>query len=194
MNKSNQQLSHWWDESRQGNVAAFGQIHYELYPAIYHYILKMMRDEDICQDILQDLFIKLWERKESLGPIYNLRVYFFKAARSIAINYIKRDKGHISLTEEFEDTDIVFSQEEIIVNGENNQEVNRLLFMAINALPKRQREMIFLRYFDEWNYDQIAEITGINYQSVVNHVHRGITQLRTELNDARQSKICGMAV
>jgi len=50
-------------------------------------------------------------------------------------------------------------------------------------LPRRQKEMIFLRYFDNWNYDQIAEVTGLQYQSVVNHVHRGINQLRVKLSE-----------
>lgn len=193
MNKSNQ-LSGWWDESRQGNVASFGYIHHELYPMLFHYLLKIIKDEDICQDILQDLFIKMWERKENFGPICNIKVYFFKAARSMALNYIKSRKNHDSLTDDHQHIDIVFSQEEVIVNFENNSEVNRLLSTALNTLPGRQREMIFLKYFDGWNYDQIADVTGIKYQSVVNHVHRAILQLRTELTTDQQMRDCRVAV
>jgi RNA polymerase sigma factor (sigma-70 family) len=193
MNKCNQ-LSGWWDESRQGNVTSFGYIHQQLYPALFHYLLKIMRDEDVCQDILQDLFIKMWERKEIFGPICNVKVYFFKSARSMALNYVKSCKSHDSLTNDHQHFDIVFSQEEVMVNFENNSEVNRLLSLALNTLPGRQREMIFLKYFDGWNYDQIAEVTGIKYQSVVNHVHRAIIQLRAELITDRHLRNCRMAV
>jgi RNA polymerase sigma-70 factor (ECF subfamily) len=79
------------------------------------------------------------------------------------------------------------------VNSENNAEVNRLLSVALNTLPVRQREMIFLKYFDGWNYDQIANVTGIKYQSVVNHVHRAILQLRSELTDCDKLQICRIA-
>jgi RNA polymerase sigma-70 factor (ECF subfamily) len=54
--------------------------------------------------------------------------------------------------------------------------------------------MIFLKYFDGWNYEQIAEVTGIKYQSVVNHVHRGILQLRTELAEDKYMADCRVAV
>lgn len=192
MNKYDQ-LSGWWDESRQGNVTSFSYIHHHLYPILYHYVLKIIRDEDIADDILQDLFVKMWERKESFGAIYNVKVYFFKAARSMAINYIKSLKNHDSLTEDHQYIDIAFSQEDLLVNSENNAEVNRLLSVALNTLPVRQREMIFLKYFDGWNYDQIANVTGIKYQSVVNHVHRAILQLRSELTDCDKLQICRIA-
>ncbi len=188
------QLSNWWDESRHGNMSSFGQIHRNLYPLLYHYLLKIIKDEDTCQDILQDLFIKMWERKHHFGAIGNVKVYFFKSARSMAINYIKSHKNHDSLTDDHQCVDMVFSQEEILVNLENGRQVNRMLFAALNTLPSRQREVIFLKYFDGWNYDQIAEVTGIKYQSVVNHVHRAIIQLRSELVEDKQFQECRIAV
>lgn len=193
MNKS-KQLSGWWEESRQGNVESFSHIHRELYTVLYHYLLKIFRDENTSQDILQDVFVKLWERKESIGAISNVRVYFFKSARSLALNYIKFQKKHlISFTDEPE-FDMVFSHEEILVNNENSKETSRILSLALNALPKRQREMIFLKYFDGCNYEEIAEVTGIKYQSVINHVHRGIIQLRNELAEGKKFQVCRMAV
>ncbi|MBW4889751.1 sigma-70 family RNA polymerase sigma factor [Mucilaginibacter sp. HMF5004] len=193
MNKSDQ-LSQWWRDALQGNVDSFSHIHHELYPVLYHYLLKIFKDEDISQDILQDLFIKLWERRQTIGLILNVKVYFFKTARSLAFNYLKCRKNHsVALTDDM-DFDIEFSQEEILMNKENSMELNRLLLTALNTLPKRQKEMIFLRYFDGWNYDEIAEVTGIKYQSVVNNVHRGILQLRTELISDKYFQNCRMAI
>ncbi len=193
MNKSDQ-LSQWWKESVQGNVASFSCIHHELYPMLYHYLLKIFKDEDISQDILQDLFIKLWERRATIGLIVNIKVYFFKSARSLAFNYLKcRKNQSVALTDDM-DFDIEFSQEEILVNKENSAEINRMLTTALNTLPKRQKEMIFLRYFDGWDYDEIAEVTGIKYQSVVNNVHRGILQLRNELVSDVHFQNCRIAI
>jgi RNA polymerase sigma factor (sigma-70 family) len=189
----NSQLADWWNESRDGNVDSFGCIHCELYAPLYRYLIKIIKDEDACQDVLQDLFVKLWERKEKLGAISFVKVYFFKCARSMAINYLKnKHNQNVSFVEGME-ADVVFSQEEILVKHENNSQAVRILTLALNDLPKRQREMIFLKYFDGWNYDEIAQVTGINYQSVVNHVHRGIVQLRTSLVDDRMFKTGCMA-
>ena len=192
MNKCTQ-LALWWDESRAGNVQSFGLIHRRLYSGLYHYMLRIIKDEGATEDILQDLFVKFWERKERLGPINNVQVYFYKAARSMAINYIKSNKLKFVGDEEV-CVEIVFSHEEVVVLRENSMAQNKMLSAALNRLPKRQREILFLKYFDEWDYDHIADVTGIKYQSVVNHVHRAILQLREELAQESSNSYCRMAV
>jgi RNA polymerase sigma-70 factor (ECF subfamily) len=156
-------------------------------------MLKIIKDEGATEDILQDLFVKLWERRERLGTITNVQVYFYKAARSMAINYIKSNKLKCVGDEEV-CVEIVFSHEEVVVLRENNVAKNKMLSDALNRLPKRQREILFLKYFDEWDYDHIADVTGIKYQSVVNHVHRAILQLRSELAGEVSNAYCRMAV
>lgn len=192
MNKCTQ-LAIWWEESRSGNVQSFELIHRRLYSGLYHYMLKIIKDEGATEDILQDLFVKLWERRERLGTITNVQVYFYKAARSMAINYIKSNKLKCVGDEEV-CVEIVFSHEEVVVLRENNVAKNKMLSDALNRLPKRQREILFLKYFDEWDYDHIADVTGIKYQSVVNHVHRAILQLRSELAGEVSNAYCRMAV
>lgn len=190
---NNNQLSNWWDESRLGNVESFGCIHHQLYPLLYRYIFKIIKDEDISQDLLQDVFVKLWERKETIGPIRFVKVYFFRTARSLAINHLKCLKNNNVPFEEGMEPDMAFSPEEVLVGNEHNAEVSKILTMALNTLPKRQREMIFLKYFDGWSYDEISAVTGINYQSVVNHVHRGIIQLRSGMVEMKPLQSCLLA-
>jgi len=192
MNKCTQ-LAIWWEESRSGNVQSFELIHRRLYSGLYRYMLKIIKDDGATEDILQDLFVKLWERRERLGTITNVQVYFYKAARSMAINYIKSNKLKCVGDEEV-CVEIVFSHEEVVVLRENNVAKNKMLSDALNRLPKRQREILFLKYFDEWDYDHIADVTGIKYQSVVNHVHRAILQLRSELAGEVSNAYCRMAV
>jgi RNA polymerase sigma-70 factor (ECF subfamily) len=181
------ELTKWWAQTLTGDVKSFSRIHDTLYSPLYFYLFKIVKDEDAAQDILQELFIKFWERKERFGPINNVKYYFFKSARSLAINYLKAYRPELLDLQNHKQVDVVFSAEDLIVNLENGMEARRLLAAALNALPKRQKEMIFLRYFDDWNYDQIAEVTGLQYQSVINHVHRGINQLRLKLSETKRS-------
>lgn len=182
MNNCNQ-LTKWWDEALYGDVKSFGKIHDELYSGLYFYLYKIIKDEAASQDILQELFIKLWERRITLGPIRNVKYYFFKSARSLAINFLKASRPEFVYLSANHDINIVFSREDVLVLEETGREVEQMLALALNTLPRRQKEIIFLRYFDNWNYDQIAEVTGLQYQSVVNHVHRGIRQLRIKLSE-----------
>jgi RNA polymerase sigma-70 factor (ECF subfamily) len=161
------ELTKWWAQTLTGDVKSFSRIHDTLYSPLYFYLFKIVKDEDAAQDILQELFIKFWERKERFGPINNVKYYFFKSARSLAINYLKAYRPELLDLQNHKQVDVVFSAEDLIVNLENGMEARRLLAAALNALPKRQKEMIFLRYFDDWNYDQIAEVTGLQYQSVI---------------------------
>jgi len=177
MNNSSQ-LTKWWEETLDGNARSFNCIHDNLYAGLFFYLLKIVKDEDAAQDILQELFIKLWERKERLGRITNVKYYFYKSVRSCAINYLKAARPELLDLQSYQCIDIEFSPEDIIVNRETGIQAQHLLASALNLLPKRQKEMIFLKYFDDWTYDQIAEATGLQYQSVVNHVHRGINQMR----------------
>ncbi|MFC0518093.1 RNA polymerase sigma factor [Mucilaginibacter angelicae] len=180
------ELTKWWEQTLVGDVKSFSRIHDTLYSPLYFYLFKIVKDEDAAQDILQDLFIKFWERKERFGPINNVKYYFFKSARSLAINYLKAYRPELLDLQNHKQVDVVFSTEDLLVSIEAGRETKQILAMALNTLPKRQKEMIFLRYFDDWNYDQIAEVTGLQYQSVVNHVHRGINQLRIKLTENKR--------
>jgi len=183
------ELTKWWEETLNGDVQSFSRIHNTLYSALYYYLYKIVKDEDAAQDILQDLFVKLWERRQRLGPIRNVKYYFFKSARSLAITFIRCNKSESLHLNTGNQIDIVFSAEDILVDHEAGLEMKQMLSQALNTLPKRQKEMIFLRYFDNWGYDQIAELTGLRYQSVVNHVHRGINHLRFKLTEKNKNEV-----
>ncbi|MGN6178721.1 MAG: RNA polymerase sigma factor [Mucilaginibacter sp.] len=185
------ELSKWWEETLNGDVQSFSRIHNTLYSALYYYLFKIVKDEDAAQDILQDLFVKLWERRERLGPIKNVKYYFFKSARSLAITFLRANKTEPIDLNGGHQIDIVFSAEDILVDQEASMEMKRMLSQALNMLPNRQKEMIFLRYYDDWSYDQIAQLTGLRYQSVVNHVHRGINQLRLKLTEKNKNNESG---
>ena len=76
-----------------------------------------------------------------------------------------------------------FSTEEFIISSEQDSRLHGVMVSALNELPPKQREIIHMRFYQDLEYPQIAEITGIKYQSVINHVYRAIQVLRqtTEL-------------
>jgi len=164
-------------------MQAYACIHKHLYSGLYYYVISMVRDEMIAKDLVQDLFIRLWEKRLTIGPIANVKVYFFRTARSLTINHIKSTKvkslspAIMSVLDDFYD-----SPEDVMVEQEANRELSEQMRRAMRGLPERQREMLKLKYYDGCDYDQIAMMTGIRYQSVVNHVHRAICKLREELS------------
>ena len=178
-----EQLVNLWDQSRAGDVNAYQSLHKLLYPQLYSYVQNMFWDEDQTNDLLQDLFVKLWQKRQTIGAITHVKAYFYRSARCMALNQLRNDKKN-------EDRDTVFQQElgtsvssyeEAITAKEHDNELLKALADALDQLPSRRREIIFLKFYSQLEYEQIVEITGIQYQSVVNHVHRAIASLRSLL-------------
>jgi RNA polymerase sigma factor (sigma-70 family) len=180
---TNQTLHHseLWDQVCKGNQQAYASLHQLLYPCLYIYAKRIVNDADDADDMLQDLFIKLWNRKSVIGKIGNVKSYFYTALRSVAINHLRGLKSQHSKHLQMGLVDLQPSVEDILIAGENSTEQRQVVKAALQKLPLKQREVIFLRFYDNMEYAQIVEITGIKYQSVVNHIHRAITLLRNEL-------------
>ena len=164
----------------EGDHQAYAQLHKILYPSLYYYLFGMIKEEQIVDDLLQDLFVKLWEKRVGIGSVNNVKAYFFTAARSMAMNHFRLIKSRSLKLENFEQPEIHFSAEEIMVVDEKNNQLKAIMANALNTLPARQREVVYLRFYEELEYQKIAEITGIQYQSVVNHVFRALQTLRAE--------------
>src|SRR6201985_3714086 len=75
--------------------------------------------------------------------------------------------------------DIDFSPEEIVVRNEEYENLQTRIAALLNELPRRQKEVIYLRYFEEMDYTQIAEVMGIHYQSVLNLTQKALLKLRS---------------
>jgi RNA polymerase sigma-70 factor (ECF subfamily) len=167
-----------WERTMTGDHNAFAQIHKKLYPGLFGYAIKMVKDEKLVDDLLQDLFIKFWQNSARIGAIQNVKAYFYRSTRSIVLNHIKSTTLKTTKLLGLPEPDLEFSKEDIIVANEYHSELCRKLHCAVNGLPKKQRETVYLRFYENMEYLQIAEITGIKYQSVVNHIYRAVQSLK----------------
>jgi len=174
------ELSKLWDAVCLGNQDAYATLHTQLYPGLFSYVRSILRNEEEANDLLQDMFVKLWLKKESIGKIDNVKSYFYTAIRSIALNYIRQVKLRESKLDDLTSVDIQFSAEDIMTEKETSLKLKNTIAAALNKLPSRQREIIYLRFYESLDYAQIVEVTGIKYQSVVNHIHRAVQSLRED--------------
>ncbi|WP_183580897.1 RNA polymerase sigma factor [Mucilaginibacter sp. X5P1] len=167
-----------WAMAINGDHQAYGSLHAILFPVLHSYILKMVKDEAVADDILQDLFIKLWQNRVNIGPINHVKSYFFTTARSITFNYFRLKKFRNDRLGKNLESEIPLSPEDILLNAEHDQALKYTMVKALNVLPARQKEILHLKYYEEMDYRKIAQITGIQYQSVINHVFRALQLLR----------------
>jgi len=167
-----------WDNSRNDDENAFALLHQNLYPSLFSYVVRMIRDEDLAEDLLQDLFIKFWQGRVGIGTISNVKAYFFRSIRSMVLNYIRSKQLKESKLDTMPAPELDFSKEELIMSDEFDADLKELMQATLNKLPAKQREIIHMRFYQDLDYTQITKITGIKYQSVVNHVYRAVQTLR----------------
>jgi RNA polymerase sigma factor (sigma-70 family) len=175
----NDQLRLWWLRSREGDNHAFYEIHSELFGGLYNYAHKLLQDKDLANDTVQELFVKVWMKKEQIGEIDKVKPYFFTLLRRQILNQLRNLRLHYLKISMMARPDIDFSPEEIVVKNEETRSLQNKITELLNELPKRQKEVIYLHYFEDLDYTQIAAIMGINYQSVLNLTQKAMQKLRS---------------
>jgi RNA polymerase sigma factor (sigma-70 family) len=173
------QLHDWWLQALEGDTRAFHAIHGELFRGLYDYAVKLLQDSQLADDAVQELFVKIWVKRAVIGPLQKVKPYFFTALRRQILNQLRNlhlRELRIGLLPR---PDIDFSPEEIVVRNEEYLSLQAKIAIVLNELPKRQKEVIYLHYFEEMDYTQIAEVMGIHYQSVLNLTQKALRKLRS---------------
>jgi RNA polymerase sigma factor (sigma-70 family) len=173
------QLQHWWLLALEGDTRAFHSIHGELFRGLYDYAVKLLQDGQLADDAVQELFVKVWVKRGVIGPLQKVKPYFFTALRRQVLNQLRNRRLREMRIGGLPRPDIDFSPEEVFVRNEEYLSLQAKIADLLNELPKRQKEVIYLHYFEEMDYTQIAEVMRINYQSVLNLTQKALRKLRS---------------
>ena len=172
------QLHDWWLQALEGDTRAFHAIHGELFRGLYDYAMKLLQDSQLADDAVQELFVKIWVKRGVIGTLRKVKPYFFTALRRQILNQLRNLQLRELRIGALPRPDIDFSPEEIVVRNEEYLSLQTKIAALLNELPKRQKEVIYLHYFEEMDYVQIAEVMGIHYQSVLNLTQKALQKLR----------------
>ena len=147
---------------------------------LFDFGTKFTTDRELIKDCIQDVFVKLYTKKDELVSVSNIESYLYVSLRN-RINDEFRRNTHISDNEindnqmkSIADDSEAFDMENI---EESQKKVNKLKEF-IGCLSPRQRQIIQLYYVEQRKNDDICNIMGINYQSVRNLMHRSLLKLR----------------
>lgn len=170
-----------WQSFLRGNEDSFTYFHQLYYNDLYFYGLKVVSDEDQVKNAIQELFLQLWKNRQSLNPVHSVKHYLLSAFRRHLYRLLDKEKQQKKFAQTIEANRFAFSAEDIIVQRETEMLTRSLLVRALNQLPPRQREIVYLRYTSGLTHEEIATLLSINYQSVVNMLARAISTLRVRM-------------
>lgn len=177
--------SYWKDFlANKDGYDAFSFIYNFYVNDLLSYGVSLGFDEDTCRDAVHDLFCKILIDKKKLLNVNNLTAYLFRAVRNYLFNIQKKNSKISNSFSENIPFSVEISTIESLINREDADKLKQTVENLLKELTPRQREVIYLRYMQEMDYEDIAMLMGINCNSVRRLVHRGIKYLRSINNDS----------
>ncbi len=165
----------------EGNQQAFEKL-YRLYsPGLISNLLKMVKSEVQAKEILQEVFIKIWEHRSSINSEKSFRSYLFKIAENKAYDFfrkatrdMKMEAQLIALSSNFDTESDEFKVKE---------EHLALLHMAIDSLPPQRKQIYRLCKLEGKSYKEASEILGISVTTINDHIVKGTKSIRQYFDD-----------
>jgi RNA polymerase sigma factor (sigma-70 family) len=171
-----------WTDFLAGDERAYERLFLTFYDELYGYGMRLSNDGELVKDSIQNLFQRLWQRRAALRAVEAGRPYLFKSLRHEVAKAIKAQQRQSwlqgSYSEEFE---VQYSPEDFLIAQQLTAEQHARLLVALGQLSNRQREAIYLKFFDGFTYERIAEIMSLNQQSIRNLIYQGTQSLRRSL-------------
>ena len=169
-----------WNRFKEGDIDALTKLYREYTNDLYTYGLKIINDENLVKDCIQEVFIQLIDKRKSLLVTPRTHIYLFKSLRNKLFEE-SRSKGkreNILKRLPGDDEPYEFSPEQLTIESEEKQNVQIEIKKAIEKLTDRQQEVIFLKYTEDFNYDEIAELLHIDKASVRTLVYRSLKNIK----------------
>ena len=155
--------------SRYDDQYAYKDLFTSLYGYLVNFARTLIREKEAAEEIVSDVFIKVWEKRKELKKIDNLKVYLYVGTRNTALNYLERQKR--SATDPLDDrsdhfTSIYLDPEQLLISAE----MLALIQNAIDQLPSQCRIIFKLIKEDGLKYREVAEVLNISVKTVENQL------------------------
>jgi RNA polymerase sigma factor (sigma-70 family) len=169
-------------KSGTDNDSLFSTLFTDNFDMLYNYGLHIIQDEESVKDCIQELFFRIWKNKIDLSAIENPKAYLVKGLRYQIINLLELKNNSVKKTEVEESLFMDFSPEDYYIQDQQESLTRKKVLEAINKLSPKQKEILYLRFFEDLEYDEISRIMKIKIQSVKNNLQRAYSPLRHYLS------------
>ena len=163
----------------EGNRSAFKELYIEYYRKIYAYALKFTKSAQLAEDIAQEVFLKVWEKRHTMRDIRYFKGFLFTVCKNITLNVLTRAAREIKIK-----SLILNGAQKFHVDPEStfqNGEYESLLNKAIEQLPPQRKLIYRLVKCEGKSYEEVAEQLGITTGTVNDHIVKATRSIRDYL-------------
>lgn len=163
-----------------GDEATFEKVYKHFIRPLHVYAISILRDEDTAKGMVQNVFMRLWERKERLNISGSIKAYLYGAVYNECLNNLRHQKVKINHQQH-----VVYMTKDKVDEGTGMEllDLKEKLQQALNDLPEKCRTVFQLSRFEDLKYQEIADELGISIKTVENQMGKALKTLRLKLVD-----------
>lgn len=165
-------MNELWKHVSEGNRDAYTKLYVEYYRKLYNYGRKFTDDIPVLEDTIQDTLISIWTRRSQLNTIQNPGTYYYTAFRHALIKKLSEIKIH------HVPSNPQFSADAVVMKREADKELKDNMEAAMRMLTSRQREALYLRFYEELSYEEISQLMSISLKATYKIMARALAHLR----------------
>ena len=170
-----------WDKMLTGDRDALGKLMYSYFRPLANYGLRFTTDKEVIKDSIQELFIVVWERRSHLAVAVNVKSYLFSSFRRLLLRTLKKMHKTATLTLDssyLENFALILGVDDKIIQTEHAIKLSKHFNILISRLPERQKEVVYLKFFESLSREEISHILEIAPQTVSNILQNARGKLR----------------
>lgn len=164
--------------TREGDLDAFEMIFKQYYKPLVAYSNTILKSPDEAEDIVQQLFVGLWDKKNELGSIQSLKSYLYRSVYNASLNRVKQLKVRLEYARDY-----VSVNSDSVESPGRQAELQQRIETALNTLPEQCGRIFRMSRFEQLKYQQIADQLGISIKTVENQMGKALKLMREQLKE-----------
>jgi RNA polymerase sigma factor (sigma-70 family) len=183
-----------WQGLKQGDKEMFLALYKKYYHTLLFIGLKEVKDAHLVKDVIQQLFLYLWEKRETIQDARDIKSYLLTSfLRKLTTDWKKsKQAGVLKVVWGSYPEDLQPNPEEKLIRKDEESHLYKLLMGRINELPNRQKELIMLKFYEGLSYQEIVERTGLSHRTVYNKIHEGLKKLKLDIVKNQHSQTAAL--
>ncbi len=164
---------------KNGDEKVFEELFKAYYAPLCEYCLRYVSDADMAEEIVQDLFFKMWVKRDELNINVSIKSYFYISLRNHALNYINR----LKIQDRYNQFVEIRTKNEVDypIDVLEEKDMERIMKQAIAMLPEKRREIFEMSRFEELKYSEIAEKLNVSVKTVESQMSKALEHMRKVL-------------
>jgi RNA polymerase sigma-70 factor (family 1) len=164
---------------KEGSEKVFEKVFKDHFKSLHAYAYTFLRDDELAEEVVQNVFCRIWEKREQLKTDGSLKAYLYRAVHNESLNYLKHQK--VKANFEVYYTGQMEQQEGQSAEKVMTTELERHIREAINELPQQCRTIFQLSRFEQLKYQQIADQMGLSVKTIENQMGKALKLMRLKL-------------